>query len=94
MWNFCPTFRIYHLFDQLESPTGLFPFVPTLRTLLIFSETNKAKTSCFTSEKNVDILKLCEWIGAVIDAHPTTITADGNEEYLREALAVINGKVN
>ena len=30
---------------------------------------------------------------AVVDAHPTTISADGNEEYLVEALAVINSKV-
>ena len=39
-------------------------------------------------------MKLCAWIGAVVDAHPTTISADGNEEYLVEALAVINSKVN
>ena len=38
-------------------------------------------------------MKLCAWIGAVVDAHPTTISADGNEEYLVEALAVINSKV-
>ena len=38
-------------------------------------------------------MKLCAWIGAVVDAHPTTITADGNEEYLIDALAVINSKV-
>ena len=52
-----------------------------------------AKTTNFTNETGVDLMKLCAWIGAVVDAHPTTISADGNEEYLVEALAVINSKV-
>ena len=52
-----------------------------------------AKTTNFTNENGVDLVKLCAWIGAVVDAHPTTISADGNEEYLVEALAVINSKV-
>lgn len=52
-----------------------------------------AKTTNFTNENGVDLMKLCAWIGAVVDAHPTTISADGNEEYLVEALAVINSKV-
>merc|ERR1711953_213029 len=55
---------------------------------------NKAKkTDKWSEDADVNIIDLAAWIGAVIDAHPTTITTDGNEEYLTEALAVVNTKL-
>ena len=53
---------------------------------------NKTRQAKF--DDTVGIKALAGWIGAVVDAHPTTINNDGNEEYLNEALQVVNAKVN
>lgn len=53
---------------------------------------NKTRQAKF--DDNVGIGALAAWIGAVVDAHPTTINNDGNEEYLNEALQVVNAKVD
>ena len=52
---------------------------------------NKTRNASFSD--NLSIIDLTAWIGAVIDAHPTTINSDGNEDYLNEALQVVNEKV-
>ena len=38
--------------------------------------------------------QLAKWMGAVIDAHPTTYTLDGNDVILRDAMAAVDEKVN
>jgi len=52
---------------------------------------NKTRNASFSD--NLSIIDLTAWIGAVIDAHPTTINSDGNEDYLNEALQVVNEKL-
>ena len=54
---------------------------------------NKTRSAPFASKEGaVGIDDLARWIGAVIDAHPTTITNDGNEESLTDALQLVNDK--
>jgi len=69
----------------------LFILIKIIINLLKVKKTSKWKTE---DENEINIIELAAWIGAVVDAHPTTITTDGNEEYLREALAVVNTKVD
>lgn len=45
------------------------------------------------SPKKAGVEQLSKWMGAVIDAHPTTYTSDNNESLLREALNVVEEKV-
>ena len=54
---------------------------------------NKTRVATFNSSSTVGINELTAWIGAIVDAYPTTITTDGNEEDLSGALQVVNDKV-
>jgi len=38
--------------------------------------------------------QLSRWMGAVVDAHPTTYTSDNNEALLRDALTVVEEKLD
>ena len=45
------------------------------------------------TEKKAGIEQLTKWMGAVVDAHPTTYTSDENQTMLSEALSVVEEKV-
>ena len=46
-----------------------------------------------STKKKAGVEQLSKWMGAVIDAHPTTYTLDENESMLRAALASVEEKV-
>ena len=44
-------------------------------------------------EGKAGVEQLAKWMGAVIDAHPTTYTLDGNDIILRDAMTAVEEKV-